>query len=92
MNSQKIIRIHFIQNNIIIAAETQIRIVDASGQEIGSYLVDKNNGTINDMELDNEHLFATTSNKQFIVYDVLQQKKIGNYFNDFTHQPKDRLP
>ena len=43
---------HFIQNNVVIGAETEVRVVDATGQDIGSYLVDKNNGTISDMELD----------------------------------------
>lgn len=92
MNSQKIARLHFIQNNVIIAAETEVRMVDASGCNIGSYQIDTNNGTINQIELDNEHLFITTSNKQFILYDILQQKKIGNFFNDFTFVAKDRLP
>lgn len=48
MNSQKIVRMHFIQNNVIIAAETELRMVDASGSVIGSHQIDKNNGTIND--------------------------------------------
>lgn len=42
--------------------------------------------------MDNEHLFITTSKKQFILYDILQQKKIGNFFNDFTFSNKDKLP
>jgi hypothetical protein len=37
---------HFIQNNVIIAAETEVRMVDVSGSNIGSYSVDTNNGTI----------------------------------------------
>ncbi len=92
MNSQKIERMHFIQNNVVIAAEKEMRIVDVSGSSIGSYMVDANNGQISDIELDNEHLFITTTNKQFILYDILQQKKIGNYFNDFTFVGKDKLP
>lgn len=44
---------HFLQNNVIIAAETEVRIVDAEGSVIASYLIDKNNGTISDIELDN---------------------------------------
>lgn len=92
INSQKITRMHFIQNNVIIAAETEVRMVDASGTSIGSYQIDKNNGTVSDIELDNEHLFITTSNKQLVLYDILQQKKIGNFFNDFTFSAKDKLP
>jgi hypothetical protein len=83
---------HFLQNNLIVAAETEVRMTDVTGTNIGSYLVDSNNGTIADMELDNEHLFLTTTNKQFILYDILQQKKIGNFFNDFAFSAKDRLP
>lgn len=37
-------------------------------------------------------MFITTSNKQLILYDILQQKKIGNYFNDFAFSLKDKLP
>lgn len=92
MNSQKIARIHFIQNHVIIAAETEMRMVDITGSTIGSYQVDANNGTIQDIELDNEHLFLTTSNKQFVLYDILQQKKVGNFFNDYTFINKDKLP
>lgn len=92
MNSQKIVRMHFIQNHVIIAAETEMRMVDITGSTIGNYQVDANNGTINDIELDNEHLFLTTSNKQFVLYDILQQKKVGNFFNDYTFINKDKLP
>lgn len=47
---------------------------------------------ITDFTVDGEHLFITTTNKQMILFDILQQKKIGNYFNDFTQIAKDRLP
>ncbi len=83
---------HFIQNNLIAAAETELRLLDLSGTVLTSYFVDKNNGVITDIELDCEHLFITTSNKQFVLFDILQQKKIGNFFNDFTFIPKDKLP
>lgn len=74
------------------ASETEIRIVDLSGGLLSSYFVDKNNGTITDIYVDGEHLFIITSNKQLVLFDVLQQKKIGNYFNDFTQFAKDKLP
>lgn len=54
--------------------------------------MDKNNGTITDISVDGEHLFIITTNKQLVLFDILQQKKIGNYFNDFTMIAKDRLP
>lgn len=92
INSQKIIRTNFIQNCLIAAAETEVRLLDMEGMPIASYQVDKNNGTITDIELDNEHLLVLTSKKQFILYDILQQKKIGNFFNDFTFSEKDKLP
>ena len=92
MNSQRINRLLFIQNHIIGASETQIRIVDLSGQLLTSYFVDKNNGTIANISVDSEHLFIITTNKQLVLFDVLQQKKLGNYFNDFTLSPKDKLP
>ena len=40
---------HFIQNNIIIAAETEIRMVDVVGTMIGSYQIDSNNGIVSDI-------------------------------------------
>jgi hypothetical protein len=38
---------------VIISAETEVRIIDASGQNIGGYSIDSNNGTISNIELDN---------------------------------------
>lgn len=69
-----------------------MRILDINGSLLSHYFVDKNNGMITDIAVDGEHLFLTTTNKQVVLFDILQQKKIGNYFNDFTHFPKDRLP
>ena len=86
------IRLSFIENNIIASAESEIRILDLTGTLLTSYFVDKNNGFINDVSVDGEHLFITTTNKQLILFDVLQQKKIGNFFNDFMMIPKDKLP
>ncbi len=92
MNSQRINRLRFIENHLIGASETEIRIIDLSGSILSSYFVDKNNGSITDIHVDGEHLFIITSNKQLVLFDVLQQKKIGNYFNDFTQFAKDKLP
>lgn len=37
-------------------------------------------------------MFIITSSKQLVLFDVLQQKKIGNYFNDLTLlYQKDKL-
>lgn len=80
------------ENNLVAASETEMKIIDLSGTTLRSYFIDKNNGVINNISIDGEHLFIITSNKQLILYDMLQQKKIGNYFNDFTQYPKDRLP
>lgn len=63
-----------------------------SGSLLTSHFVDKNNGFISDTSVDGEHLFLTTSNKQLALFDILQQKKIGNFFNDYTMNPKDKLP
>lgn len=63
-----------------------------SGVLLASYFVDKNNGIITNVSVDGEHLFIITSNKQLVLFDVLQRKKIGNYFNDFTLSTKDKLP
>lgn len=53
--------------------------------------MDKINGTITGLHIDGEHLFIITTNKQLALFDILQQKKIGNYFNDFTTSQKDKL-
>lgn len=63
-----------------------------SGSLLTSYFIDKNNGMITGFAVDGEHLFITTTNKQLALFDILQQKKIGNFFNDFTLIQKDRLP
>ena len=47
---------------------------------------------ITNISVDGEHLYVITTNKQLVLYDVLQQKKLGNYFNDFTLSNKDKLP
>lgn len=30
--------------------------------------------------------------KHLVLFDILQQKRVGGYFNDFTYTPKDKLP
>jgi len=65
--------------------------IDSNGNYVFSYSIDKNNGHIHDMEIDGEHLFVTTNHKQLLLYDILQQKKTGNFFNDFTYNAKDKL-
>ena len=92
MNSQRIGRLRFIENNLIAASESEMRIIDYGGSMLCSYFVDKNNGTITNIDIDGEHLYIVTANKQLILFDILQQKKIGNYFNDFTITEKDKLP
>lgn len=65
--------------------------LDMTGLLLTSYFVDKVNGSITDICLDGEHLFIITSRKQLALFDILQQKKIGNFFNDFTHSHTDKL-
>ena len=92
MSSQRINRLRFIENNLIAGSETEIRIIDLGGSILSSYIVDKNNGSIANISIDGEHLYIITTNKQLVLFDILQQKKIGNYFNDFTQVAKDKLP
>jgi hypothetical protein len=30
--------------------------------------------------------------KHLVLFDILQQKRVGGYFNDFTFSQKDKLP
>jgi hypothetical protein len=30
--------------------------------------------------------------KHMVLFDILQQKKVGGYFNDYTFSQKDKLP
>ena len=30
--------------------------------------------------------------KHLVLFDILQQKRVGGYFNDLTYSPKDKLP
>lgn len=92
MSSQRIHRLRFIQNHLISASETEVRVTDLSAMVLASYFIDKNNGMITNISLDGEHLYIITTNKQVVLFDVLQRKKLGNYFNDFTLSAKDKLP
>ena len=74
------------------SAETEMRLLDIGGKLLASHFIDKNNGIINGMHVDGEHLFIVTSQKHMVVFDVLQQKRVGGYFNDLTFSPKDKLP
>jgi len=69
-----------------------MRILDISGKIVASHFVDKNNGHINGMHIDGEHLFIVTTMKHIVLFDILQQKRVGGYFNDFTYSQKDKLP
>lgn len=50
MNSQKITRLLFLESNLIVAAETEMRIIDNGGNLIASHFVDKNNGLITNIQ------------------------------------------
>lgn len=52
MNSQRINRLQFIQNHLVAASETEIRVIDLSGSLLASYFVDKNNGSITNITVD----------------------------------------
>jgi FMN phosphatase YigB (HAD superfamily) len=54
--------------------------------------VDKNNGIISNLKAEGEHLYIITDQKHLALFDILQQKKVGGYFNDFTFAEKDKLP
>lgn len=69
-----------------------MRLLDIGGNLLASMFVDKMNGTINDMSLEGEHVFIVTSMKHLVLFDILQQKRVGGYFNDFTYAQKDKLP
>ncbi len=69
-----------------------MRLLDIGGKLVASHFIDKNNGLINDMHIEGEHLFIVTSMKHLVLFDILQQKRVGGYFNDFTYSQKDKLP
>ncbi len=92
MNSQKITKLLFIESNLCCSAETEMRLLDIGGNMLSSLFIDKMNGLINDMHLEGEHVFIVTSNKHLVLFDILQQKRVGGYFNDFTYSQKDKLP
>ena len=69
-----------------------MKMIDIQGSDMTSYQTAKNNGNIADMSLDGQHLFLITTQKQLILFDILQQKKIGNYFNDFSLSVEDKVP
>jgi len=50
------------------------------------------NGILTDICLDSEHLYTITNRKHLGLYDILQEKKLGGYFNDYRNINDDRLP
>jgi|JI6StandDraft_1071083.scaffolds.fasta_scaffold01087_27 hypothetical protein len=50
------------------------------------------NGCLTDVCLDGEHLYTLTNRKHLGLYDILQEKKLGSYFNDYRTIKEDRLP
>ncbi len=69
-----------------------MRILDVCGKLVTSHYIDKNNGYITNMSIEGEHLFILTNMKHLVLFDILQQKRVGGYFNDFTYSQKDKLP
>ena len=69
MNSQKITRLLFIESNLVASAETEMRLLDIGGKLLASHFIDKNNGIINGMHVDGEHLFIVTSQKHMVVFN-----------------------
>ena len=66
--------------------------MDICGKLVASHFIDKNNGIINGMQIEGEHVYIVTNTKHLVLFDILQQKRVGGYFNDFTYSPKDKLP
>lgn len=52
---------------------------------VSAFVVEKNNGIITDMVMDGECFFITTTRKHLGLYDVVQDKKLGSYFNDYRN-------
>ena len=69
-----------------------MRIIDIGGNLITSYFIDKNNGVITNIQTEGEHLYIVTNKNHLVLFDILQQKKVGGYFNDFTYSEQDKLP
>lgn len=57
-----------------------------------TFKMEDKNGSLTDVCLDSEHLYAVTTRKHLGLYDILQEKKLGSYFNDYRTIPEDRLP
>ena len=57
-----------------------------------TFKMEEKNGNLTDICLDGEHLYALTNRKHLGLYDILQEKKLGSYFNDSRSSNEDRLP
>jgi len=57
-----------------------------------TFKMEDKNGILTDICLDSEHLYTITNRKHLGLYDILQEKKLGGYFNDYRNINDDRLP
>lgn len=59
---------------------------------MSAFVVEQKNGLITDLVMDGEHLFSVTNKKHLGLYDVVEEKKLGSYFNDYRNNEDDKLP
>jgi len=45
-----------------------------------------------DLAMDGEHLFNLTNRKHIGLYDVVEEKKLASFFNDYRTSEEDKLP
>lgn len=53
------------------------------GGLIAAFVVEVKNGQMTDLTMDGEHLFNLTNRKHIGLYDVVEEKKLASFFNDY---------
>ena len=64
---------------------------DAGGL-IAAFVVEVKNGQKTDLTMDGEHLFNLTNRKHVGLYDIVEEKKLASFFNDYRTSEEDKLP
>ncbi|KAL4472641.1 hypothetical protein ABPG74_018590 [Tetrahymena malaccensis] len=81
---QKITKIVFSKNHLVASGDNIIKHYELNGTELCQFDVELQNGSITDFDIDGRNLVVITNKGHIAIFDLLTEKKVGHYFNDFS--------
>ncbi|EGR33579.1 neutral sphingomyelinase activation associated factor, putative [Ichthyophthirius multifiliis] len=90
INDQQIIKIIFSRGHIFVAGDRTVKHYELN--KISHFQLEKQNGQITDIEIDEKHLILITNRGHLGIYDLLSEKKIGFYFNNYSIENEEEFP